>query len=357
MVTTKYIWDEDNLLAEADDTDAINVVYTNEPLQHGNLVSTRISGATSCHHFDATGSTRQLSNAAGTVTDTAIYDEWGNVVKRTGANGLNLLWIGELGYYYDVETGLFSIRERPYEPKNARWTAFDALGFIDSTNRFVYVLNNPVLNVDPSGFLCAPGKCVGSLAIGTPSGCKYFVPEGFGDPTDCGSISDALVFEFWMYAAFQQPCDCCRYKQLILGSAEYRFGQKGKWRDWNTIKGSVSGTPPNGYVEDVDKAGHAYGERPGPGYSADGCFFDACDAPGPTEIGEIANLLAGVSDAVQFRFDYKFRGQIIATNNCGGGGDANGVVTEIDWEAKCAVEFGLPLVPPFKNVKIIPYPQ
>ena len=39
--TTNYIWDEDNLLAEADGTNTVNTVYTNEPEHYGNLVSSR----------------------------------------------------------------------------------------------------------------------------------------------------------------------------------------------------------------------------------------------------------------------------------------------------------------------------
>lgn len=65
MAVTEYIWDEDNLVAETDGTNAVNVVYTNEPQQYGNLISTRIAGTTSYHHFDALGSTRQLTNSAG----------------------------------------------------------------------------------------------------------------------------------------------------------------------------------------------------------------------------------------------------------------------------------------------------
>src|SRR5262249_12123415 len=107
MPVTKYIWDKQNYLAEADGSDTINVVYTNEPTPYGNLISTRISGTTSYHHFDAIGSTRQLTNSAGTVTDTMIYDAWGNVVSRTGTTSANLLWIGELGYYSDSEIGQF----------------------------------------------------------------------------------------------------------------------------------------------------------------------------------------------------------------------------------------------------------
>src|SRR5579863_8564166 len=113
--TTNYIWDEDNLLAEADVNNVVQTVYTNEPQQYGNLVSSRIPIAgtptTVYHHFDALGSTRQLTNSAGAVTDTMIYDAWGNVVSRTGTNGVTLLWDGQPGYYTDRETGLLSVRE------------------------------------------------------------------------------------------------------------------------------------------------------------------------------------------------------------------------------------------------------
>src|SRR5579863_822272 len=120
--TTNYIWDEENIVAEADGTNTINVVYTNEPEQYGNLVSSRISGTTSYHHFDALGSTRQLTNAAGTVTDSMIYDAWGTVVNRVGITSMALMWIGEVGYYFDAETRLFYVRRRPYQPSVGRWT-------------------------------------------------------------------------------------------------------------------------------------------------------------------------------------------------------------------------------------------
>src|SRR5438445_5573299 len=154
MTTTKYIWDDQNYLAEADGNDVIQTVYTNEPQQYGNLVSSRISGATSYHHFDALGSTRQLTNAAGSVTDTAIYDAWGNVVVRTGSTALALLWVGELGYYYDSETGLDYVRARSYGPAEARWLTPD-LTFVYGPGAYVYILNRPSRAVDPSGMeLC-----------------------------------------------------------------------------------------------------------------------------------------------------------------------------------------------------------
>jgi RHS repeat-associated protein len=143
-----------NYLAESDGTNTINVVYTNEPQQFGNLVSTRIGSTTSYHHFDALRSTRQLTNAAARVTDTALYDAWGSTISHTGVTSVNLLWIGGVGYYFDPETGLLYVRERQYSPASGRWTALDPADFVDVTNGFRYAVNSPQRRFDPSGLKC-----------------------------------------------------------------------------------------------------------------------------------------------------------------------------------------------------------
>ena len=153
--TTNYIWDEQNYLAETDVNNVVQTVYTNEPQQYGNLVSSRIpiSGmpTTFYHHFDALGSSRQLSTSAGAVSDTLTYDAWGNVVNRTGSTGVVFLWIGLVEYYFDIETGSIYIRARLYAPVVSRWTTVDPSDFVDTANRFVYVANSVVHSLDPSG--------------------------------------------------------------------------------------------------------------------------------------------------------------------------------------------------------------
>jgi hypothetical protein len=199
--------------------------------------------------------------------------------------------------------------------------------------------------------LCAPKKCIGSLALIGPRGCKYYLPEGFGgEPTECQGLYDVFTDEFFMYAVFQPDCTCCRYKQSILGSFDARTKNRNKWGDWITSEAGKAGTPAGGYDEDKDKEGNVYGTRPGPGYSADGCTHEDCDVPGPVDIGDFVNNF--LAQAVQIRFHYKFLGQIIATDDCMGG-----VVAELSWETECAMEFTTPFNPPFAGkFKVIPYP-
>jgi RHS repeat-associated protein len=176
--TTIYIWDDANLLAETDGMNVINVVYTNEPQHFGNLVSSRISGTTSYHHFDSLGSTRQLTSTTPHLTDSVIYDAWGNVVNSSGSTEMMFLWVGEIGYYRDAETSELSIRRRNYRSRLATWGSQDPsfasdLRFITSsiTNPYLYVENNPANKVDPTGLECRDTK---PPLTAIPSEDEYF---------------------------------------------------------------------------------------------------------------------------------------------------------------------------------------
>jgi RHS repeat-associated protein len=98
-----------------------------------------------------------LTNAAGTVTDTVIYDAWGNIVSRTGTTAIVFLWVGVVEYYFDVETGQIYIRERTYRAMAGGWTSVDPRNLRFPGRRamsgYCYAGNNPLLAVDPSGLL------------------------------------------------------------------------------------------------------------------------------------------------------------------------------------------------------------
>ena len=54
------------------------------------------------------------------------------------------------GYYYDVETGLYLLTTRYYDPKIGRFITTDDISYLDpesigGLNLYAYCLNNPVM--------------------------------------------------------------------------------------------------------------------------------------------------------------------------------------------------------------------
>ena len=154
MVSKTYLWDaeSDSLLSDAEAI-STTAVYTNEPHEFGGLVSQSRSGTTSAYHFDARGDTRELTNDVESVTDSKVYDAWGNVLESTGSTVMPFQFGGELGYNKDVASEGYYIRARYYQAIVARWTTRDPLIAEpdSSTKPYQYCGTNPINSIDPSG--------------------------------------------------------------------------------------------------------------------------------------------------------------------------------------------------------------
>ena len=175
MSVTNYVWDEvnDSLLMETDENGDTTAEYTQEPGQFGGVVSERRDGQSRYYHYDGLGSTRQLTDAAGQVTDRYLYDAFGNTVQTTGSTVVPYHFVGRSGYYHDAELLQYYVRARHYAPALARWLSVDPLdsnradgeatrsprenaypyanGDLGPRDSYVYVANSPVSLVDPFG--------------------------------------------------------------------------------------------------------------------------------------------------------------------------------------------------------------
>ena len=101
---------------------------------------------------DGLGSVRQIYNSAGIVQMNGRYDPFGNVMN---ANGNATSVYGFTGEQTDA-TGLVYLRARYMDPTQGRFTTRDiwkgSLFYPTILNQWVYVTNNPVRLIDPSGF-------------------------------------------------------------------------------------------------------------------------------------------------------------------------------------------------------------
>lgn len=125
---------------------------------------------TSYYAHDALGSVRLLSDSAGVVTDTYGCDAFGNGLSQTGTTTNPYRFTGE---QLDSTMGLYNLRARWYGPAAGRFATADkfegpgrpiglpilppgfpdiAAGALRPHHLYVYVGNDPVNQVDPSGF-------------------------------------------------------------------------------------------------------------------------------------------------------------------------------------------------------------
>ena len=109
---------------------------------------------------NAQGDIIQILDTDGNVVVSYSYDAWGNVLSVTGSMASTLGALNPLryrGYVYDVETGLYYLQTRYYDPSMGRFICADAFFSTgqhpSGCNMFAYCYNNPVKYYDYSGYL------------------------------------------------------------------------------------------------------------------------------------------------------------------------------------------------------------
>jgi RHS repeat-associated protein len=105
------------------------------------------SGKVVYYHQDQLGSTRALTDQAGTTVATSTYDAYG---KTTASTGSVTTPFGFAGEYTDAESGLQYLRARYYDPATAQFLTRDPL-VAQSGQPYAYANNSPLNFTDPSG--------------------------------------------------------------------------------------------------------------------------------------------------------------------------------------------------------------
>ena len=221
------------------------MVYTLEPMLYGNLISQRRSGTTSFYLFDGLDSTTQLTSSTGSVTDSYLYDSFGDILL-TGTTTNWFRYVGQLGYYYDTDLAGCFLRARYYSSTIGRLLSRDPVDVPGTSNWYTYVENNPVRSNDPSGLqarMTPPPKSPPTRKPPrTPSGGDFPMmgppvvptrpqpPRPSPPPPDWPGTTSIWAYPFWGYGWY------CGY---------YRMGPPKNLPPYN---------PPLGPIDPLDQA-------------------------------------------------------------------------------------------------------
>ena len=130
------------------------------------LISQAREGDSRFYLYDSHSGTRQLTDEAGAVTDSYLYDAYGNVLKQMGDTENSYLYRGE---QTDSETGLQYLRARYNDFETGRLIRVDPFeGTADtpmSVHRYLYGYNKPVQYSDPSGMVATVADSKGALGL------------------------------------------------------------------------------------------------------------------------------------------------------------------------------------------------
>ena len=104
---------------------------------------------------EAVGAKRAVAAFGESLATTSNADGGDNQANGTSiSNTSDPAQYGFAGRQFDLESGLYYMRARMYDPSTGRFMSMDPIGLVGGVNPYAYVQNNPVRYSDPSGMIC-----------------------------------------------------------------------------------------------------------------------------------------------------------------------------------------------------------
>ncbi|MBI1928691.1 hypothetical protein HYR99_31160 [Candidatus Poribacteria bacterium] len=146
-VVTRYVYDNEDILLEFDESNALMARYTHGPGIDEPLMMER-GGQRFFYHADGLGSITDLTDSAGAVARAYVYDAFGQIVQQVGTLPNPYTYTGR---ELDAESGLYYYRARYYDARVGRFLPEDPIKIVGGLNLYLYASDNPINVLDPTG--------------------------------------------------------------------------------------------------------------------------------------------------------------------------------------------------------------
>ena len=285
------------ILREINSVATIDYLYD----ENGSPIGLTYKGTTYYYRKNLQGDIINITDSTGAKVVTYTYNAWGKLMSMTGNMELAVNNpFRYRGYYYDVESGLYYLNSRYYDPQTGRFVnaepnvdygKFDEGAGLNGYNVFAYCANNPVMFKDDSGeFVISTavligigiGALIGGVAGGTygynkavknnvPKGqrWKYVVGYGLGGAVIGGVIggfvgygvgvalgakaSSGLVIK----SVSKALSSVSRNTMHHIMQSKHAWGRLLRNATWNNVKGLINTTIKNGATTLINKQGEA----------------------------------------------------------------------------------------------------
>ena len=175
------------ILREINSVATIDYLYD----ENGSPIGLTYKGKTYYYRKNLQGDIINITDSTGAKVVTYTYNAWGKIMSMTGNMELAVNNpFRYRGYYYDVESGLYYLNSRYYDPQTGRFInaepnvdygKFDEGAGLNGYNVFAYCANNPVMFKDDSGeFVISISIGIGSLLTWAAYGIATAVGVGAG---------------------------------------------------------------------------------------------------------------------------------------------------------------------------------